>query len=245
MADERLKYIHDHLDQMLIGPDDTFRFHCTQCGKCCMHREDILLNPKDLYNIASTLSISQQEAVDRYCETYMGPSSRLPMVRLTPQGSVKRCPLLKDNKCMVHEAKPSVCAMYPLGRCLQISQEIMDNIDTAHLNVQFILSEFNCGDTSEEHSVREWLASFKIPVDDPYYIRWQRVAMLASRVIQSVEKNWTPYGLNMLLSLVFSVLYLGYDMDREFEPQFEERTEELHGILTKIESSSGDLAHAK
>lgn len=69
--------------------------------------------------------------------------------------------------------------------------------------------------------------------------------MLASRVIQSVEKNWTPYGLNMLLSLVFSVLYLGYDMDREFEPQFEERTEELHGILTKIESSSGDLAHAK
>lgn len=49
----------------------------------------------------------------------------------------------------------------------------------------------------------------------------------------------------MLLSLVFSVLYLGYDMDREFEPQFEERAEELHGILTKIESGSGDPAHAK
>ena len=124
--DNRLKYIGEHLEEMLIGPDEKFRFHCTQCGKCCINREDILLNPKDLYNIAATLSISQEEAVERYCETYMGGTSRLPIVRLRPQGSIKRCPLLKDRKCMVHKAKPTVCAMYPLGRCLAISQDIRD-----------------------------------------------------------------------------------------------------------------------
>lgn len=70
--DNRLKYIGEHLEEMLISPDEKFRFHCTQCGKCCINREDILLNPKDLYNIAATLSISQEEAVERYCETYMG-----------------------------------------------------------------------------------------------------------------------------------------------------------------------------
>ena len=105
--DDRLKYIGEHLEEMLIGPDEKFRFHCTQCGKCCINREDILLNPKDLYNIAATLSISQEEAVKQYCETYMGGTSRLPIVRLRPQGSIKRCPLLKDRKCMVHKGENS------------------------------------------------------------------------------------------------------------------------------------------
>ena len=26
-----------------LKPGQTFRFHCTQCGDCCRHREDILL----------------------------------------------------------------------------------------------------------------------------------------------------------------------------------------------------------
>lgn len=242
--DDRLKYIGEHLEEMLIGPDKKFRFHCTQCGKCCINREDILLNPKDLYNIAATLSISQEEAVKQYCETYMGGTSRLPIVRLRPQGSIKRCPLLKNRKCMVHKAKPTVCAMYPLGRCLAISQDTMSRIETAELKPQFILNEVDCGDNAEEHTVREWLESFGIPVDDQYYIRWQRIAMLASKVIKSVEGSWTHHGLNMLLTLIYNVLYLGYDMDKEFEPQFEERAEELRTILVKIESGMGGAENA-
>lgn len=243
--DNRLKYIGEHLEEMLIGSDEKFRFNCTQCGKCCINREDILLNPKDLYNIAATLSISQEEAVKQYCETYMGGTSRLPIVRLRPQGSIKRCPLLKDRKCMVHKAKPTVCAMYPLGRCLAISQDTMSRIETAELKPQFILNEVNCGDNAEEHTVREWLESFGIPVEDQYYIRWQRIAMLASKIIKSVEGSWTPHGLNMLLTLIFNMLYLGYDMDKEFEPQFEERSEELRTILVKIESGTGGAENAR
>ena len=242
--DTRLKEIVDNFEKMKIGVDEPFKFHCTMCGKCCINREDILLNPKDLYNIAATLSISQEEAVKQYCETYMGGTSRLPIVRLRPQGSIKRCPLLKDRKCMVHKAKPTVCAMYPLGRCLAISQDTMSRIETAELKPQFILNEVDCGDNAEEHTVREWLESFGIPVEDQYYIHWQRIAMLASKVIKSVEGSWTHHGLNMLLTLIYNVLYLGYDMDKEFEPQFEERAEELRTILVKIESGMGGAENA-
>ena len=36
------------LESMTIGLDDTFKFHCDQCGKCCTHREDIILSvPKN------------------------------------------------------------------------------------------------------------------------------------------------------------------------------------------------------
>ena len=47
-----IKELKEQLGYEEIGLDDTFTFHCTQCGKCCIHREDILLSPKDLFNIA-------------------------------------------------------------------------------------------------------------------------------------------------------------------------------------------------
>ena len=107
--DKRLKEIVDNFDSMKIGVDEPFRFHCTMCGKCCINREDILLTPRDIYRMAKELQISPEELFKRYCETYIGHDSCIPIVRLKPHGSVKRCPLLKDRKCSVHKAKPGVC----------------------------------------------------------------------------------------------------------------------------------------
>ena len=118
-----IKELKEQLGYEEIGLDDTFTFHCTQCGKCCIHREDILLSPKDLFNIAKKFQITPAEALEQYCETYIGCNSRFPIVRLRPQGSVKRCPLLKDQKCLVHDVKPTVCAMFPIGRYLTLSAD--------------------------------------------------------------------------------------------------------------------------
>ena len=67
--DERLKYITDNFDNLHIGLDDTFRFHCDQCGKCCIDREDILLNPKDVFNISRELELTPLEAFDKSIAT--------------------------------------------------------------------------------------------------------------------------------------------------------------------------------
>ena len=114
--DNRLKEIVDNFDSLKIGLDEPFRFHCTMCGKCCINREDILLTPRDMYSMAKELQISPEELFKRYCETYIGHDSCIPIVRLKPRGSIKRCPLLKDRKCSVHKAKPGACAMFPIGR---------------------------------------------------------------------------------------------------------------------------------
>ncbi len=106
--DETLKNIISSLGGREIGIDGTFKFHCTCCGKCCTHREDILLNPRDVYNMSRELGMSPEKLVKKYCEVYAGEDSRVPIVRVKPKGHVKRCPLLKDRKCMVHKSKPSV-----------------------------------------------------------------------------------------------------------------------------------------
>ena len=44
---------YEELLKHTIGLDDSFRFHCNVCGQCCKNRDDILLNPYDLYRIAN------------------------------------------------------------------------------------------------------------------------------------------------------------------------------------------------
>lgn len=56
-----IKELKEQLGYEEIGLDDIFVFHCTQCGKCCIHREDILLSPKDLFHIAKKLKITPEE----------------------------------------------------------------------------------------------------------------------------------------------------------------------------------------
>ena len=121
--DTRLKNIVDNFETMKIGVDELFPFHCTMCGKCCINREDILLTPRDIYNMAKELGITTKELFETYCETYIGCDSRMPIVRLKPRGSIKRCPLMKDRKCSVHKAKPAVCALFPIGRCLILEKD--------------------------------------------------------------------------------------------------------------------------
>ena len=41
LMSNKLKYIAENLDSLKIGLDETFKFNCTMCGKCCIDREDM------------------------------------------------------------------------------------------------------------------------------------------------------------------------------------------------------------
>lgn len=86
--DKRLQSIMQKMDLMKLGLDDTFHFGCRQCGKCCINREDILLNAKDMYNLCKALNLTAEQVVQQYCEVYIGHDSRMPIVRLKPRGSI-------------------------------------------------------------------------------------------------------------------------------------------------------------
>lgn len=229
--DERLKSIVDNYERMKIGLDDMFLFDCKMCGKCCIHRDDILLNPKDIYNMSKELNLRTKELVDKYCETYIGQDSRIPIVRLKPRGSVHRCPLLKDRKCMVHRSKPIVCAMYPIGRCIMLvgKTEADINFDS----VQYIFNKPECrgSDGSETHTVREWLEFFGIPVEDEFFIKWQKIVMNMASVFREIEQKINEQTMVMLWNAAFVSLYLHYQTDLDFMVQFEENAQKFTSLL--------------
>lgn len=234
--DERLKYIVDHYEQMKIGVDEPFKFHCTQCGKCCINREDILLTPRDLYNIAKELELYPADVVERYCEVYVGQDSRIPIVRILPRGTVKRCPLLKDRKCSVHRAKPAVCAMFPIGRSIMLDAGKQSLTEITADQVGYIFTDPQCGDDAETHTVREWLGAFGIPLEDAFFLCWNRVVGEVGNFIRKVEKQFSPKTMEMLWTSVYVGLYLSYDMKKEFLPQFEDNASKLVSIIKNLEA---------
>ena len=236
--DERLKNIIDNYDKLRIGLDEPFRFHCTMCGKCCIHREDILLTPRDIYRMAKELRVTPKELFDRYCETYIGGDSRISIVRLKPQGSVRRCPLLKDRKCSVHRAKPTVCAMFPIGRCIRMDAKHQNPGDIRTAQIAYIFTDPGCGDNSETHTVREWLHDFNISEEDDFFLKWNQTILELGALFRNMEAGLSEHTMNLAWTAAFAGLYMSYRTEDAFLPQFEKNAESLLALLRE----SGILA---
>ena len=227
----KMKNILNDFENNQLGPDESFKFHCTMCGKCCINREDILLNPRDMYNLAKELKMPPHEVIDNYCETYIGSDSRLPMVRLKPRGEIKCCPLLKDRKCSVHKAKPTVCALFPIGR--GIAQKIGSTVAPTAKDIRSFLTDPGCGDDSETHTVREWLEGFGLPVEDEFFIEWQKCLVELSKCLQKLEKE-LRVDMDTIWSLTGMLLYLQYDIEKPFEPQFKDYLADAYEMIHEL-----------
>lgn len=242
--DKRLKEIVDNFDSMKIGVDEPFRFHCTMCGKCCINREDILLTPRDIYCMAKELQISPEELFKRYCETYIGHDSCIPIVRLKPRGSIKRCPLLKDRKCSVHKAKPGVCAMFPIGRCVTVDQKAAKTVNAKIGKIQYVFINPGCGDNAETHTVREWLSEFGIPVEDEFFKLWHQKIFQLGSIFRKAEKVCSDQTMEFAWTATFVELYLEYDTSKDFLPQFEENSEKILNLMKMMPTSKDGVNHA-
>ena len=235
----------ENIESITVGLDDTFRFHCTQCGKCCTQRDDIMLSPMDLFRMTKELGISHTEFFSRYCGMIIGQNSRLPIIMLQPVGKDRRCPLLKDNKCTVHKVKPAVCGMFPLGRYLTISPENYGKKPMECSEVKYLLQSPGCGDDSETHTVREWLKDFDIALEDEAFIQWNQAISEFSLVLKDLEKKWDMMTMIQIWFITRIVLYEYYTHDQAFLPQFAANAEFLKSLLKDIPKLKEMIRHAR
>ena len=231
--DNRLKDIAENLDRMTIGVDEPFKFNCDMCGKCCIHREDILLNAKDIFHMAKELQMEPAEMFQKYCETYIGGSSRIPIVRIKPRGPIMRCPLMKERKCSVHKAKPTVCAMFPIGRCIKMEAD--DKNPAVSTNeITYIFTDPGCGDGSKTHTVREWLGEFGIPLEDEFFFAWNHLIAELGSIFRAGEQVLSERTMSAAWQLTFVKIYLDYDLGRDFMQQFKANAEEVLDIMRRM-----------
>ncbi|MCD8147987.1 MAG: DUF2442 domain-containing protein [Clostridiales bacterium] len=217
------------------------------CGKCCKNREDVLLVPRDIYRMARELKMTPQDLVRTYCEVYIGNDSKIPLVRLNPRDNTKRCPFLSNGKCQIHNAKPEICALYPIGRAFLGEPSENKDIQIDAEKIFYIYHDVQCGDRTETHTVRSWLKKIGIPEDDEFFIIWLRTLLELTKFMHEVENYIDPSSdsLEIIWEAILTGLYLAYDPNIDFMPQFKKNTEKLLSLSEQIKTGYKILVKAK
>ena len=209
----------------ILQPDDTFRFACEMCGNCCRkRREPIMINGADMFRIAQKLGISTEQVLQKYTKYYIGDSSHAPIVTLRERDDGS-CSLLRKGRCMVHDYKPSVCALFPLGRLYDISEK----------KLQYFFNPKSCGAGSNNGKLwklQEWIDEFHLEETAPMTEAWMSLFIGISSqthkmTLKKIESN------ERLVYAMVSVLYLGYQTDAPFIPQVEGRKIAAQEIFQK------------
>lgn len=225
----------EHLEEHLLDLDSKFRFKCRRCGKCCIHQDTIIFNVRDIYNIARKKNMTMQAVVERYTETYIGHNSRIPVVHLLSNGPMGACPLLVNGRCSVHDCKPTVCALFPLGRVVLNGKPGAPIKEGEEPRVKYILNDCSCGATEQVITVRRWLAKFGIPEHDEFHILWNKVLMRLTPMVMKLEEHKVSERiLTMVWNAVYQTLYLDYDTNQELMPQFQAAADKLIHLCEEI-----------
>ena len=93
--------------------------------------------------------------------------------------------------------------------------------------IEYIFSKPNCGDTTESHTVREWLEQFGIPLDNDFFVKWCVIMRDVSACIEVLFKKEQVEEIVHLVEISIFKLYLDYDLEQEFMEQFEKNINEV------------------
>ena len=184
--------------------NDTFQFGCKACGKCCQDRNDIILSPIDIIRLSVFFERSCSYILKRFCRITIGNESTLPVVTLDFSKTNGKCPFLSNRKCRVHNVKPAVCALYPLGRYWAFSED-------KQMEYHYFLQPVDCGNKTETHIVKDWVAKI-LPYNNAYRI-WSSILTEWAPISNEVhEKLSGKYELIKLFEIwMTNILYLYYN----------------------------------
>lgn len=210
------------LSSKALKREDSFYFDCDLCGNCCKGREDILLSPYDVFRLAKGLNMTTEAVIKKYCSVYLGSQSRLPVISLYPVAPNAHCPFLSDG-CLVHDFKPSVCLMYPLGRYLK--EETVE--------VMYFLQDITCGEKMSLRTVDDWVKG----LDEETFVTWSNFVMelTQNEKIRTIfaEDILSPAADILFHFLVFA-LYTDYDIEMDFLSQLKEVRNTVMEILGSL-----------
>lgn len=108
-------------DMVRIGCNE-----CKGCSYCCQEMgESVVLTPFDICELTRHLGKSFDELMEDKIELYMTDGMVLPNLKMTEGTAACRsrevCGFLsEEGRCSIHEFRPGLCRLFPLGRNYEI-----------------------------------------------------------------------------------------------------------------------------
>ena len=207
---------------------DSFSFECKGCGRCC-NREyvgDIPLTGVDIYHVAKELGFKNTFPVlVDYCQApYPGDTIEVPVRLLAFDEGTGRCKLLtKYGKCSVHTEKPTVCALFPLGR--------MHVVDKSSKEAEFVYfappqsEDLPCSNSSKRQTLRQWKDTFSIETRDEETEAWRTLMQKISFLVTEYDPYSSDFAKQFFL--LFDIMLYVFDTAEGIVPQIEKRLKQL------------------
>ena len=215
----------EQIQKNKIPKDGKFSFRCTQCGKCCTTGgvNAVMISPFDLFRIAKYLNKQPAEVAQQYCTWYVGSNSHIPIIVLKMKNNV--CPFLKDSQCSIQKQKPTVCALYPLGRYSSVNGEI-----------GYFVQDIICGACDEEQTIADWMQNAGgLEESEKWFAVWnQAVTPMATSMRTLLVKDLSYDLITTIEQRLLLFLYLDYDISKDFFEQFAANSTKCNEMLTTI-----------
>ena len=211
----------------ILSPQDAFGFVCAGCGDCCRKRRDLALSGYDLYRIVRRLRLSPRIVANAFCKSYIAPRSCLPTLLLTPDPKSGNCRFFEGNACVIHDARPLACALYPLGQ----------TIDPFTAHTEYFPQLPLCGVCAEGRTLQDYLEDAAIPERAGIDARWAVVCTQISDALLEAGGLGHPHFATAARRIE-RALYLDYDLGDDFYPQFQHNMETLMPLLQRLLSPS-------
>ena len=198
-------------------------FQCQRCGECCRDRTSapINLTGYDMYRLAGILGMrSTMDLLESRIVSVIPNSFGLPIcvLSVTPEGA---CCLLDGNDCAVQDAKPAVCALYPLGRIY----------DAEEGRYTYVQPQGNrCAGSGKGCAMTtvQWLEGLK--EDEPFHAACEQAyAEAAKSFLEITNENYLERAFHRTVWALFG----GFSPRKSFLPQLEENMRGLRPLLKK------------
>ena len=130
----------------------------------------------------------------------------------------EKCPFLDDEGwCTIHEHRPGLCRLFPLGRYYEGE------------GFRYFLQKSECDHPKAKVKVSQWLGIPELAKYEAYVLTWHRIQKQAEELQKENGDDGFARNLNMFLLKTFFLL--PYDGESAFYPQFERRLEEYRRIV--------------
>lgn len=198
-------------------------FQCQRCGNCCRNRfaDPIILTGYDMYKLAGALSMrSTMDLLETRIVSVSQTAYGLPIcvLSVTPEGA---CCLLDGSDCAVQDAKPAVCALYPLGRIY----------DAEEGRYTYVQPQGNrCAGSGKGCAIAavQWLEDVK--KEEQLYAACEQAYAEATKAF--LEITHQSYLEKAFYRTVWA-LFGGFNPKKDFLPQLEENLRGLRPLLQK------------
>ncbi|MBQ8803573.1 MAG: YkgJ family cysteine cluster protein [Tyzzerella sp.] len=215
--------INEISDGKLYSANDLVKADCNDCKgcfDCCKGMgESIILDPYDVYRLTTGLGVPFEMFLADKLALNMFDGIILPHLNMS--GTDEACAFLNaEGRCSIHEFRPSICRLFPLGR-------IYDED-----GFQYFLQVNECSNKNRTKvKVKKWIDTPELKKNDKFILDWHD---FVNDVQARVNSNLDEELIKKINMFILQHFFIERYNAEEFYSQFEERLKKAKAVIATL-----------